>query len=214
MRDPPSVWTLPRAQRAGRPALRVPLVLCQEMGICPPRPSRPPPPQHRPGAPRVPGTSCPLRRDRPPHRALGAREAAGARVPRGGARRGRQWGCGGRDPRGRGEGWRSSGRPGGEAGVRESPRGSPGFHRWTIGHPAARRAPGSTSTNPLGGGRGAAPRRTAPRRGFARKSQRLPPGDDTEARFGSLTGPVVLGCAIFRFCPWPFKQLSAPPGTL
>lgn len=87
--------------------------------------------------------------------------------------------------------------------------GSPGFHRWTIGHPAARRAPGSTSTNPLGGGRG-----PAPRRGFARKSQRLPPGDDTEARFGSLTGPVVLGCAIFRFCPWPFKQLSAPPGTL
>lgn len=57
-------------------------------------------------------------------------------------------------------------------------------------------------------------RRAAPRRGFARKSQRLPPGDDTEARFGSLTGPVVLGCAIFRFCPWPFKQLSAPPGTL
>lgn len=56
--------------------------------------------------------------------------------------------------------------------------------------------------------------RAAPRRGFARKSQRLPPGDDTEARFGSLTGPVVLGCAIFRFCPWPFKQLSAPPGTL
>lgn len=104
MRDPPSVWTLPRAQRAGRPALRVPLVLCQEMGISPPRPSRPPPPQHRPGAPRVPGTSCPLRRDRPPHRALGAREAAGARVPRGGARRGRQWGCGGRDPRGRGGG--------------------------------------------------------------------------------------------------------------
>lgn len=56
--------------------------------------------------------------------------------------------------------------------------------------------------------------RAAPRRGFARKSQRLPLGDDTEARFGSLTGPVVLGCAIFRFCPWPFKQLSAPPGTL
>lgn len=52
------------------------------------------------------------------------------------------------------------------------------------------------------------------RRGFARKSQFLPPGDDTEARFGSLTGPVVLDCAIFRFCPWPFKPLILPPGTL
>lgn len=100
MRDPPSVRTLPRAPRAGRPVRRVPLVLCQEMGISPPRPSRPPPPQHRPRAPRVPGTS---RRGRPPHGALGALEAAGARVPRGGARRGRQWGCGGREPR-RGDG--------------------------------------------------------------------------------------------------------------
>lgn len=210
MRDPPSVRTLPRSPRAGRPALRVPLVLCQEMGISQPRPSRPPPPQHRPGAPRVPGTSRLLRRGRPPHRALGAREAAGARVPRGGARRGRQWGCGGGgSAQGGGGGLAELGATGWRGWSSGVTPGSPGFHRWTIGHPAARRAPGSTSTNPLGGGRG-----PAPRRGFARKSQRLPPGDDTEARFGSLTGPVVLGCAIFRFCPWPFKQLSAPPGTL
>lgn len=58
------------------------------------------------------------------------------------------------------------------------------------------------------------PGRREGRRGFARKSLCLRLGDDREARFGSLTDPVVLDCAIFRFCPWPFKQLSAPPGTL
>lgn len=170
----------------------------------PPSPPSPPPPPHRrPGLRGCPG--------------LAARSAGAAAAPR----PGRSGSCRRTCPPGRGEARQTMGLRGrgaargmaelGATGWRGSSSGvtpgSPGFRRWTMGHPAARRAPSSASTNTL-------PGRREGRRGFARKPQCLPPGDDTEARFGSLTGPVPLDCAIFRFCPWPFKPLSAPPGTL
>lgn len=143
MRTPPSARTLPRAPRAGLPARRVPLVLCQETSISPSRPPLPPRP-HRPTAGRgsegARGRQPALPGPPPPPRVLGAWEAAGARVPRGGARRGRQWGCGGGELHG---GWRSSGPPGGGARVRESPRGAPASAagQWGIPRPGARRPP-------------------------------------------------------------------------
>lgn len=107
-----------------------------------------PSPPGPPAAPR-PGRSGSCRRTCPPGRGE-ARQTMGLRG-KGSAREG-----GGMAELGA-TGWR-----GWSSGVTP---GSPGFHRWTIGHPAARRAPGSTSTNPLGGGRSPAPRRAAGSRG-------------------------------------------------
>lgn len=121
---------------AGSPC--VPLLLCQETSISPPRPPRPHLPTASPGSEGARRWLTALPRLPPPPRALGAREAAGARVPRGGARRGRQWGCGGGELHG---GWRNSGPPGGGARVRESPRGAPASAagQWGIPRPGARR---------------------------------------------------------------------------
>lgn len=203
MRDPALCADTPSCSAGGAACSACPTRSLSGDKHVPTPPSPPPPPHRRPGlrglrglpvlvarsaaAPR-PGRSGSCRRTCPPGRGE-ARQTMGLRG------------------RGAARGWRSSGRPGGGARVRESPRGAPASAagQWGIPRPGARRPPLPRIPWAEGG---------APRGGFARKSQCLPPGDDTEARFGSLTGPVVLGCAIFRFCPWPFKQLSAPPGTL
>lgn len=169
-------------------------------------PSPPPPSHHRPGL-----RGCPTP-------AAGSAAVAAAAAPR----PGRSGSCRRTCPPGRGEARQTIGLRGRGAARGRGDEGARG-HRvaWLEfgSHPGEPRLP------PLdnGASRGPAravlrfheyPGRREGRRGFARKSQCLPPGDDTEARFGSLTDPVVLDCAIFRFCPWPFKPLSAPPGTL
>lgn len=177
MRDPPSCADTPSCSaggRAGRPGSACPTrSLSGDEHL--PHPALPAPTAGRGsegarhGAPRSagaaaaaprPGRSGSCRRTCPPGRGE-AKQTMGLRG-RGAARGG--WVTG--------EGWRSSGRPGGGARVRESPRGAPASAagQWGIPRPGARPPPLARIPWAEGGREGG-----APRRGFARKSQCLPP---------------------------------------